>query len=107
MSLIPQITMEQLVAKIQNSETIRSSEVFVGDKYIGTFIVPSMLGGASIFDEIRTSAEYLGVRGNIVIPEETPFQEAIKIADKLQCSECLFIAKAPIGLISHKRRHKL
>tara|TARA_Y100000310_G_C20351590_1_gene654618 strand:- start:335 stop:652 length:318 start_codon:yes stop_codon:yes gene_type:complete len=70
MSQIPQITLEQLVAKIKNGETIPSVEILVADKYIGTFISPSLIGGYSIFDEIRTSAEYLGVRGNIVIPPE-------------------------------------
>jgi len=109
MSLIPQITLDQLVAKIQNNEVIPSSEIFLGDRYIGTFIVPSMYGGASIFDEIKTHAEYLGVRGNIVVPpaEETPFRKARKIVDELTCPECGFIAKAPIGLISHMRKHRV
>jgi len=70
MNLIPQIPLERLVSRIQNDEDIPSVEIFYKDKYIGTFIVPSVIGGATIFNEIKTQAEYLGVRGNIVVPRK-------------------------------------
>ena len=80
MSLIPQITLDRLVEKIQNNEPVPSVEVFLDGEYKGTFIVPSMDGGASIFDEIKTSAEFLGVRGNIVVPLSVI--EAVNKVDK-------------------------
>ena len=98
MALIPQITLEELAEKIRNGKTFQSSEVFSDGKYVGTFIVPSMIGGATIYHEIRTHAEYLGVRGNIVIPVE-------KADNSLTC-ECGFRAVSPFGLKSHRRVHK-
>ena len=68
MSLIPQIELEKLVEKIKSGDDVPSVEVFHNDKYIGTFIVPAEIGGFTIYHEIKTEAEYLGVRGNIVVP---------------------------------------
>ena len=68
MGMIPSVTVEELIEKMRNRAEIPSVEVFRNDEYIGTFIVPNMRGGATIFNEIKTQAEFLGVRGNIVVP---------------------------------------
>jgi len=102
MSLIPQITLNKLVLKIKNGGTIRSSEVYYGDKYVGTFIVPSFIGGATIFNEIKTHAEFLGVRGNIVIPHQEEDDSKL-----ITCDECDFTTLTPIALAGHKRKHRV
>lgn len=66
MSLLPQIKVKDLqdkdVSKLPSIELLNED-----GQYVGTLIVPSAMGGDSIYDEIKTHAEYLGVRGNIVI----------------------------------------
>jgi len=113
MALIKQYQWEEIKRKSGNQiRDLPCMELLDEEgNYLATLIIPCMSGGPSIFDHTRTQAEYLGLQGNIVYvepPEEskkTPFQEAIEIVDSLTCSECGFIAKARIGLISHKRRH--
>ena len=69
MSLLPSVTLEKFIEKIKDGTKIPSVEVFYNNEYKGTFIAPNMHGGASIFGEIRNSASFLGVRGNIVVPQ--------------------------------------
>ncbi len=70
MALIPSVPLRKLQALnvIQFKEL--PSLVIVDEKgdYLATLIVPSVVGGATIYNEIKTQAEYLGVRGNIVVP---------------------------------------
>jgi len=64
-----------------------------------------MLGGATIYHDIKTHAEYLGVRGNIVIPKEEE-NACPDLGFDLTCPDCGFVGKSPFGLSSHQRRHK-
>ena len=113
MSLIPQITLEQLKSKTASEiKALPSVEILNknGD-YIGTLVIPSMIGGGTIWGEIRTNAEYLALRANIVIPshviEDVGKERPVEIvaANPLACSDCEFVAKSAFGLNSHRRKH--
>jgi len=100
-SLIPAIKIEKLQGLNEAElKATRSSEIVNEDgNYIATLIVPTMAGGATIYDHTRTQAEYLGVQGNSVFPPE-------KEANPLECPICGFVAKNEFGLMAHKRKHK-
>ena len=108
MSLIPQLPLEKLPHTGEEIRCLPSIEIFDEKGYVGTFIIPSMEGGATIFDEIKTNAEYLGVRSNIVVNPsviENVGKEELVQVNPLSCLQCGFFAKSEFGLAVHRRRH--
>ena len=75
---IPTLTITQLIKELKQIEVnggeIPSVNVFSKTnpdeegKYLGTFVCPAKIGGATIFDHTKNCAEEAGVLGNSVIP---------------------------------------
>jgi len=101
MSLIPTITLEELSRKVKQGTVkgLPCSEI-TGENgdYVATLIVPCMGGGVTIFDHVRTQAEYLGVQGNSVYVEPEP--------ERFICDICGKELEKRIALEGHKRSHK-
>ena len=72
MSDLPQISLDNL-RKLSGDEIRRLPSLELVDKggYICHIIIPCETGGMSIWDEIKTSADTIGVRSNIVVPPES------------------------------------
>ena len=67
--LIPQIKLSELPRNAESLKALPSCEIVneEGD-YIGTLLIPSMIGGATIYEHIRTFSESLGQQSNSVLP---------------------------------------
>ena len=103
MSLIPQWTLAELTRRIENSEPLRSVELFHKGESVGFFIYPCPTSGHTMYHEVWAHAEGLGLRGNSVLPEDkTPEPEV----NPLACDQCDFVGKIPLALAGHKRTHK-
>ena len=70
MSLISQIKLSDLRKRSTAEIKVFPSVEVIGEEgeYIGTLIIPPVVGGMTIYDDIKTNAEYLGVRSNIPLP---------------------------------------
>ena len=72
MTLINQVKWG-LVTKLTPEELREHPSMELMDEegnYFATLIIPSLAGGMSIFDNVRIKGEFLGVRGNSVLPQE-------------------------------------
>ena len=69
MALIPTVPLGKLPFQDAMKLSALPSVEVVDERgnYIGTLIIPPLGGGTTIFDEIKTQAEYLGVRSNTVL----------------------------------------
>ena len=102
MSLIPQKTLD-IAGWLKGKP---SMEVLDSKgNYVATIIIPNMVGGSTIYDEMKTQAEYLAVRANSVLPPEIVSGEIAEIHEN-KCS-CGFEAKSYLGLLSHQRYCKV
>lgn len=105
-SLIPERQWED-IRRMSDEEfcTLHSCEILNGEKYVGTWI-PLNSRDDYIAANMRVRAEGLAVTNNsVIVREDMPIYEAIRIADSLCCPQCDFIAKSPFGLQAHQRKH--
>jgi hypothetical protein len=102
MSLIPEVSVERIQKVLENDVgSLPSCEIVNGNgEYLATLIVPAKIGGQTVYDHIRTQADYLGLQGNTVLPVK-----ALEEGGELVCLECGFCAASAFGLQSHRRVH--
>jgi len=66
-TLIPTINISDFKRlKAHEIKDMKSCEVYADGEYLCTLIIPPRNGGMSVTDNIKTQAEYLGVKSNTV-----------------------------------------
>ena len=113
-NLIPEIQLEKL-AKLTYEQlvTMKSCEIYDGDRYVGVIVIPPLNGGMTITDNIKTQAEYLALRGNTVggvMPDQLVDRPVIvnefKVPEvEYKCEVCGKVCKSAGGLSGHSRSH--
>ena len=105
--LIPTITITRLktIMETKNDNELKelcSFEVTSDGEYLWTIISAPADGDFTIKENIKTAAEYLGLRANIAGGKNPMINE-----EPNTCPECSFVARSKAGLVAHRRiKHK-
>ena len=103
--LIPEINWMDFVKIVKEGKIaeLKACEVKFNSEYLFTAIIPH--GDMFSREFIRTQAEYLSVKANIISGKDP--NEIIKTEiTVLTCPDCGFVAASPFGLSVHQRSCK-